>query len=221
MLKNNFKKNFIEAGIDEVARGCLFGRVYSAAVVWREEKDLDNLLNILNKKKMTIKDSKKLKPNQREQLKKYIETFALDYSIGWATEKEIDKLNIRNATFKAMHRALDNLTLKPEHLIVDGNDFEIYKTIPHQCIVKGDDKYTSIAAASILAKVYHDNYIKELVKKEPSLKQYDLLNNMGYGTKKHLDTIKKRGISKYHRKTFGICKKYKKLIYFLINLFFN
>ena len=207
MLKNNFKKNIIEAGIDEVARGCLFGRVYTAAVIWREEKDLDNLLKITNKKKQIIKDSKKLKPIQREKLKKYIETYALDYGIGWATEKEIDELNIRNATFKAMHRALDNLTIKPQHLIVDGNDFEIYNTTSHECIVKGDDKYNSIAAASILAKVYHDNYIKDLVNKNPCLKKYDLLNNMGYGTKKHLDTIKKKGISKYHRKTFGICKK--------------
>ena len=209
MLKNSFKKNIIEAGIDEVARGCLFGRVYSAVVIWREEKDLDNLLKLLNKKKMTIKDSKKLKPNQRQQLKKYIETFAIDYGIGWASEEEIDRLNIRNATFTSMHRALDNLTLKPKHLIVDGNDFEIYKTTTHQCIVKGDDKYISIAAASILAKVYHDDYIKDLVAKESSLIKYDLLNNMGYGTKEHLDTIKKKGISKYNRKTFGICKQYK------------
>lgn len=207
-MNYSLKKGLIEVGIDEVARGCLFGRVYASAVIWREEKDLDNLLNIFNRNKMNIKDSKKLKPLEREHLKSYIETFALDYSVGWASQEEIDLLNIRNATFLAMHRALDKLTLRPEHLIVDGDDFKIYNTIPHQCIIKGDDKYTSIAAASILAKVYHDTYIKDLVKEHPDLNKYDLLSNMGYGTNKHLSAIKKYGISPYHRKTFGICKNY-------------
>ena len=157
---------------------------------------------------MAIKDSKKLKPLEREHLKSYIETFALDYSVGWASQDEIDNFNIRNANFMAMHRALDKLTLRPEHLIVDGDDFKIYNTIPHKCIIKGDDKYTSIAAASILAKVYHDTYIKDLVKAHPDLNKYDLLSNMGYGTNKHISAIKKFGISPYHRKTFGICKNY-------------
>ena len=207
-MNNCLKKGVLEAGLDEVARGCLFGRVYAAAVIWREEKDLENLLNIFNKKKMAIKDSKKLKPLEREHLKSYIETFALDYSVGWASQDEIDNFNIRNANFMAMHRALDKLTLRPEHLIVDGDDFKIYNTIPHKCIIKGDDKYTSIAAASILAKVYHDTYIKDLVKAHPDLNKYDLLSNMGYGTNKHISAIKKFGISPYHRKTFGICKNY-------------
>lgn len=205
-MNYNLKPELIEVGLDEVARGCLFGRVYAAAVIWRDEKDLEYLLNIFNTKKMDIKDSKKLKPLEREHLKTYIETFALDYSVGWASQEEIDLLNIRNATFLAMHRALDKLTLRPEHLIVDGDDFRIYNTVPYQCIIKGDDKYTSIAAASILAKVYHDTYIKDLVKEHPDLNKYDLLSNMGYGTNKHLSAIKKFGISPYHRKTFGICK---------------
>jgi len=207
-MKSFFKKGVIEAGLDEVARGCLFGRVYAASVIWRNDKDLDNLLNQFNTKKMVIKDSKKIKPQKRKELRDYIETFALDYSVSWASQKEIDKYNIRNATFKAMHRSLDNLIIEPQSLIVDGNDFEIYKMTTHQCIIKGDDNYTSIAAASILAKVYHDEYIEELVKNNTNLKKYDIHNNMGYGTKKHIDAIKKYGITKYHRKTFGICKNY-------------
>jgi ribonuclease HII len=207
-MKSFLKKNVIEAGLDEVARGCLFGRVYAASVIWRNDKDLNNLLKQFNIEKMTIKDSKKLKPEKRKELRDYIETFALDYSVSWACQKEVDKYNIRNATFKAMHRSLDNLVLKPQSLIVDGNDFEIYKITNHQCIIKGDNAYTSIAAASILAKVYHDEYIEELIKNNPDLKKYDIHNNMGYGTKKHIDAIEKYGITKYHRKTFGICKKY-------------
>ena len=207
-MKSFFKKNVIEAGLDEVARGCLFGRVYSAVVIWRSDKDLDNLLKELNIKKMTIIDSKKLKPQKRKELRDYIETVALDYSVAWSSHKEIDKYNIRNATFKAMHRSLDNLILKPKSLIVDGNDFEIYKMINHKCIIKGDDSYTSIAAASILAKVYHDEYIYDLINENTDLKKYDIHNNMGYGTKKHIDAIKKYGITNYHRKTFGICKLY-------------
>ena len=207
-MKSLYKKTVIEAGLDEVARGCLFGRVYAASVVWRNDIDLDNLLKQFNIEKMVIKDSKKLKPLKRKELRDYIETFALDYSVAWACQKEVDKYNIRNATFKAMHRSLDNLVLKPQSLIVDGNDFEIYKMTNHQCIIKGDNAYTSIAAASILAKVYHDEYIEELIKNNPDLKKYDIHNNMGYGTKKHIDAIEKYGITKYHRKTFGICKKY-------------
>ena len=207
-MKSFFKKGIIETGLDEVARGCLFGRVYAASVIWRSDNDLDNLLKQLNINKMVIKDSKKIKPQKRKELRDYIETVALDYSVSWSCQKEIDKYNIRNATFKAMHRSLDNLVLKPQSLIVDGNDFEIYNMTNHQCIIKGDDTYTSIAAASILAKVYHDEYIEELIKENPELKKYDIQNNMGYGTKKHINAIQKYGITKYHRKTFGICKKY-------------
>ena len=205
-MNNNLNKNIIEAGLDEVARGCLFGRVYSAVVIWRGELELDNLLLLTKKNKLQIKDSKKLNIIQRKNLKKYIEANALDYAIGWASSQEIDKLNIRNATFLAMHRALDKLIIKPSHLIVDGNDFQQYKDINHTCIIKGDDKYTSIAAASILAKVYHDNYIINLINQNPELKKYQLHKNMGYGTKEHIEAINKYGITNYHRKTFGICK---------------
>ena len=206
-MLNCFKHSVLEAGVDEVARGCLFGRVYAAAVIWRNEKDLDNLLKITNQNKKKIIDSKKLNKFQRADLKSYIESYALDFGVGWASAKEIDNMNIRNATFLAMHRALDNLVLKPEHIIVDGNDFEIYNTITHNCVIKGDDKYTSIAAASILAKVYHDNYITNLVLKNPDMQKYDLHKNMGYGTKKHISSIIEYGLLDEHRKTFGICKK--------------
>lgn len=207
-MNNCLNKKQIEGGIDEVARGCLFGRVYSAIVIWRNDKELNKLLDITKKNKLEIKDSKKLNKIQRNNLKKYIEANALDYSVAWASSKEIDNINIQNATFLAMHRAIDKLIIKPNCLIVDGNNFKKYKNIPHQCIIKGDDKYTSIAAASILAKVYHDNYIQELIETNPELKKYDIHNNMGYGTKSHIDSIKKYGITEHHRKTFGICKQY-------------
>jgi ribonuclease HII len=207
-MKSFYNQNLIEAGLDEVARGCLFGRVYAASVIWRNDKDLNNLLNKLNMKHMIIKDSKKLTPKKRKELRDYIENVALDYSVGWVCQKEVDTLNIRNATFKAMHISLDNLTLNPQSLIVDGNEFAIYKMTNHKCFVKGDNIYTSIAAASILAKVYHDEYIEQLIKDNPDLKKYDLQNNMGYGTQKHIAAIKKYGITDYHRKTFGICKDF-------------
>ena len=203
-----FNKNILEVGLDEVARGCLFGRVYSSAVVWRNEGELDDLLDFFSQEKIDIKDSKKLKPLERKKIKKYIEEYSLDYSVSWCCEKEIDKYNIRTATFMSMHKALDNLIVKPQLILVDGDSFLKYKDFDHKCIIKGDSKITSISAASILAKVHHDNYIEELVKDDNSLLKYDLLNNMGYGTKKHMDAIKKYGICKYHRKTFGICKNY-------------
>jgi len=196
----------IEVGIDEVARGCLFGRVYSAAVILRESTDLNKLLDIIKIKEIKLKDSKKLTRKSREFLKSYIENLALDYSIGWCDSDEVDSLNISNATFESMHRALDKLKICPEKILVDGNRFKKYKNIQHECIIKGDSKIQSISAASILAKVYHDQYIVDIVKKSPELKKYDLLSNMGYGTKNHLEAIKKYGITKYHRKTFGICK---------------
>ena len=207
-MKSFYNPNLIEAGLDEVARGCLLGRVYAASVIWRNDKELNALLNKLNMKHMIIKDSKKLTPKKRKELRDYIENVALDYSVGWVCQKEVDTLNIRNATFKAMHIALDTLTLNPNSLIVDGNEFAIYKMTKHNCFVKGDNIYTSIAAASILAKVYHDEYIEQLVKDNPDLKKYDLLHNMGYGTQKHITAIKKYGITDYHRKTFGICKEF-------------
>ena len=203
-LKHFFKKNIIEVGVDEVARGCLAGRVYAAAVIWNP-----NFENKTGIKIPDIKDSKKLKPELRREYAEFIKAYADDYGIGWVDEKEIDEINIRNAAFKAMHKAIDNLkTVKPEFILVDGNGFNKYNNLEHECIVKGDNKYLSIAMASILAKTSRDNYIKELVENNPYLNRYEWLDNNSYGTKKHLDAIRKYGITKYHRKTFGICKDY-------------
>ena len=207
-MSNKVDNLNIEVGIDEVARGCLLGRVYSAAVIWRKTENLDKILKILNIQEESIKDSKKLNKLQRDNLKEYIENTALDYSIAWCDTPTIDKINIRNATFECMHKALKKLSIKPTKILVDGNCFKKYENIEHQCIIKGDSKITSISAASILAKVYHDNYILNLIENNPELKKYDLESNMGYGTKNHINAIKKFGISKYHRKTFGICKDY-------------
>ena len=195
------KKNIIEVGLDEVARGCMFGRVYTAAVIWPED--------YIEDPNYIIKDSKKLSKKKREELYYYIINTALDWNVNYMENTEIDKLNILQATMKSMHINLDNLLIDVDHILVDGTNFNSYNKIPYTCVVKGDDKYYSIAAASILAKVEHDWYIEELCKKKPELhEKYDLLNNMGYGTKYHRDNIKKYGISEYHRRSFGICKNY-------------
>lgn len=200
-MKSCSKKNIIEVGLDEVARGCMFGRVYTAAVIWPEDfKENPDFI---------IKDSKKLSKQKREELYYYIIYNALDWNISYIESDEIDKINILQATLKSMHINLDNLMIDVDHILVDGTNFNKYSNIPYTCIVSGDDKYYSIAAASILAKVEHDWYIEDLCKKQPELNdKYDLLNNMGYGTKKHIESIKKYGITKYHRKSFGICKFY-------------
>lgn len=201
IMQSISKKNIIEVGLDEVARGCMFGRVYTAAVIWPEDYVEDP--------NYIIKDSKKLSKKKREELYYYIIDTAIDWNINYIENNEIDKLNILQATMKSMHNNLDNLLIDVDHILVDGTNFNPYKKIPYTCIVKGDDKYYSIAAASILAKVEHDWYIEELCKKKPELhEKYDLLNNMGYGTKNHMDNIKKYGISEYHRRSFGICKNY-------------
>ena len=195
------KINIIEVGLDEVARGCMFGRVYTAAVIWPPDFEED--------KNYIIKDSKKLSKKKREELYYYIIDTALDWNINYMEHDEIDKLNILQATLKSMHNNLDNLSIDVDHILVDGTNFNPYKKIPHTCVIKGDNKYYSIAAASILAKVEHDWYIEKLCRTQPELhEKYDLLNNMGYGTKTHMDNIKTYGISKYHRKSFGICKNY-------------
>ena len=203
------KPNIIEAGIDEVARGCLVGPVVAAAVIWNPE--LENIFNI---KIPDIKDSKKLKPEIRKQYSDFIKNYALDYNIAFVSEKEIDNINILNATFKAMHKAISGLTIQPEHLIIDGNSFKPFtadsfnKVIDYSTVVKGDNKYLSIACASILAKVARDDYIYNLVDNDPSLEKYGWKKNNAYGTKDHIEAIKKYGISEHHRKTFGICKEY-------------
>ncbi len=197
----------LEAGIDEVARGCLLGRVYTAAVIWNKDNDPEFDHPIM-------KDSKKLSKLKRQELSEYIKNLSLDYHISYVNENKIDEINILNATYESMHKSIEGLNIEIDNILVDGNKFKPYitpkgKLIPHQCIVDGDTKYYSIACASILAKVAHDDYIIELCKQYPELNEkYDLLSNMGYGTKKHIEGIKKYGLSNFHRKSFGICKQY-------------
>lgn len=200
-----FKSGVLEVGIDEVARGCLAGRVYASAVIWNTELE-DPLIS-------KIRDSKKLTAIQRGELRQFIECNAIAWGIGYVEEDKIDEINIRNATFMAMHRALDNMNIKYpsiynkiEHIIIDGNAFVPYKNIPFQCVVKGDDKYLSIACASILAKTHRDEYLMNLTKTYPTLHRYGWHHNSAYGTKDHIEAIKTFGITQFHRKTFGICK---------------
>tara|TARA_B100001758_G_C18119106_1_gene457749 strand:- start:5 stop:559 length:555 start_codon:yes stop_codon:yes gene_type:complete len=180
----------------------LSGRVYASAVILPNEFPDEDYLN--------IKDSKKLSRKKRDQMRKYIESVAIDYAVEYAEPKEIDKLNILHATMATMHRALDKLSVIPSNIVVDGNYFKMYSDkdnsiIPHQLIKGGDNKYRNIAAASILSKCYHDDYIDELLEKEPDLLKYGWQTNMGYGTKTHMEAIKKYGITKYHRKSFAPC----------------
>ena len=202
-LKLFLEANLLEVGVDEVARGCLAGRVYAAAVIWNPY--LENIWNI---KLPDIKDSKKLKPTKRQEIRQFIEYYAIDWAVGWVDEREIEKINIRNASIKAMHIALDKLIVRPDHILVDGNYFKEYQKISHSCIIKGDNKYISIAAASILAKTHRDDYLEDLINNNPKLEKYNWRNNSAYGTKTHIKAIEKYGITSYHRKSFGICKKY-------------
>ena len=192
LLKKFNKPDVIEGGIDEAGRGPLLGRVYAAVVIWPIELENHN-----------IKDSKKISAKKRKVLKTWIEKNVKDYGIGYADENEIDDLNILEATYLAMDRAINNLKNKPEHLIIDGNRFKTKLDIPFDCVVKGDNTYYSIAAASILAKEYHDEYIENLCNSNQHLdKYYNLTSNKGYGTKAHLKGLNKHGISSFHRKTF-------------------
>ena len=190
MLKNHFYEGKIEAGCDEAGRGCLAGSVFAAAVILPEDYQ-NELLN----------DSKQLTEKKRYQLREIIERDAVAWAVGIVTPEEIDKINILNASILAMHRALDQLKVRPEAVIVDGNRFKKYKDLPHTTIVKGDGKYLAIAAASILAKTYRDDYMNELAKEYP---QYDWLSNKGYPTKKHREAIKQFGITPYHRKSYNL-----------------
>ena len=204
-MENYYFDDILEAGVDEVARGCLAGPVYTAAVIWPKELDHD-IGNLIDR------DSKKYSRRKRLILKDYIEENCIDYSITYETNETIDKLNILNATMKSMHHSLNKLNVNVDHILVDGTIFNDYynnnNLIPHTCFVKGDSKYVPIACASILAKVYHDQYIEKLCDENPEYNIYDWKNNMCYGTKNHLDAIKQHGITKYHRKTFGICQNY-------------
>lgn len=199
MLELYKNKDEIEVGLDECARGVMFGRLYAAAVIMPNEKLKDDKFD-------KIKDSKKLSKKKREELYDFIIKNCIEYSVSWIDEKEVDEINVLQANLKAFHLCLDKLKTNFTHILVDGIHFNDYKCFTHECVKGGDNKYLSIAAASILAKVEHDRYIMELCEKESDLKKYDLENNMGYGTKKHIDAINKYGSSKYHRKTFGICK---------------
>ncbi len=190
MLMNKFSKFKYEAGIDEAGRGSLAGPVTAAAVILG--KDLKN---------KDLNDSKKLSPKKRLELKKYIEKNALAYSVAFVNSSHIDKKNILNSTFKAMHMSLEGLDIEPDFILVDGNLFKPYRDLKHKCIIKGDQKYQNIAAASILAKTFRDEYMSNLHIKFP---EYDWIKNKGYGTKYHIDMIKKYGRTKYHRKSFQI-----------------
>ena len=200
MLASHYYEDKIEAGCDEAGRGCLAGSVYAAAVIFPPDYQNEEL-----------NDSKQLTDKRRKQLREIIERDAVAWAVGIVTPDEIDRINILNASILAMHRALDQLKVRPEAIIVDGNRFKPYHEpltlnpepiiLPHTTIVKGDGKYLSIAAASILAKTYRDDYMDALAKDYP---QYDWLSNKGYPTKKHREAIRQYGITPFHRKTFNM-----------------
>ena len=193
-LSSHYYAGMIEAGCDEAGRGCLAGSVYAAAVILPDDYHNDRL-----------NDSKQLSEKTRYQLREEIERDAIAWAVGIVTPEEIDKINILRASFLAMHRAIDQLTVRPEALIIDGNRFTPYKEngrqLPYTTIVKGDGKYLAIAAASILAKTYRDDYMNRLAEEYP---QYDWLSNKGYPTKKHRQAIKEYGTTPYHRMSYNL-----------------
>jgi len=193
MLKSYFDKNLIEAGCDEAGRGCLAGPVYASSVIFPK-----------NYKNKWLDDSKKITDKQRYELRPEIESKAIAWAIGVVDNVEIDDINILKASFLAMHRAIAKLKQKPELLLIDGNRFTPYKKTPYQCIVKGDSKYLSIAAASILAKTYRDDYMKAQAIIYP---HYCWEQNMAYPTKKHREAIRQFGITPLHRITFQLLPK--------------
>jgi len=187
----NFKlKGKIEAGCDEAGRGCLAGPVYAAAVILPQ-----------NFKHPLLDDSKKLSEKQRNILRVLIEEKSLAWAVASVKPEEIDEINILKASFLAMHRALDQLSLRPEHLLIDGNRFEPYQQIPFSCEIKGDGRFKNIAAASILAKTHRDEYMEKIATDYP---MYDWTKNKGYPTKKHREAIKEYGSSPHHRKSFRL-----------------
>lgn len=190
MLEKHYYEGLVEAGCDEAGRGCLAGSVFAAAVILPPDYE-NELLN----------DSKKLSDRKRKQLREIIEHDAVDWAVGIVEPGEIDEINILNASILAMHRALDQLKERPEAMIVDGNRFKPYRDLPYTTIVKGDGKYLSIAAASILAKTYRDDYMDRLAEDYP---QYDWKSNKGYPTKKHRQAIRECGITPFHRRSFTL-----------------
>ncbi len=197
MLKLKYQKELLEAGTDEAGRGCLSGPVVAAAVILPD----DFSHPFLN-------DSKQLTEKQREELKPFIEEHALSWAVGFVNEKKIDEINILQASILAMHKSIKKLKIKPEFIIVDGNKFKPYHEISHQTIVKGDSKFMSIAAASVLAKTYRDEFMEKIGLEFP---EYNWKQNKGYPTKQHRNAIREFGITKYHRKTFRLLPEQLKL----------
>lgn len=183
----------LEAGCDEAGRGCLAGAVFAAAVILPPDFSNEQL-----------NDSKQLSEKRRYALRPLIEREALAWAVGIVSPEEIDRINILNASFLAMHRAVDQLKIRPQHLLIDGNRFNPYAGIPHTTVVKGDGKYLSIAAASVLAKTYRDDYMNELAAQYPG---YHWLENKGYPTKAHREAIRQLGVTPYHRRSFALLPK--------------
>ena len=190
MLLPFFNKGVIEAGCDEAGRGCLAGPVVAAAVILPPDFHHE-----------VLTDSKQLSEKQRMALKEDVKSAAIAWAVGWCSPEEIDKINILNASFVAMHRAVDQLKKVPEHLLIDGNRFKKYKELPHNCIIKGDSLYYSIAAASILAKTYRDEWMERLGEEFPV---FQWAKNKGYPTMDHREAIRAHGITPYHRKSFRL-----------------
>ncbi len=197
MLELSLYPDLIEAGCDEAGRGCLAGAVFAAAVILPKGFICEKL-----------NDSKQLTEKERYALRPLIEEQALAWAIGIVNQKEIDEINILNASFLAMQRAVASLKTRPQHLLIDGNRFRKYEDIPHTCVVKGDGKLLPIAAASVLAKTYRDDYMLNLHREHPL---YDWDHNKGYPTKKHREAIEKYGVTPYHRLTFNLTDKQLKL----------
>jgi len=193
MLALRFQTQFVEAGCDEAGRGCYAGPVFAATVILPE-----NFYHPL------LNDSKQVKEKDRNELRLFIEQHAIDFAVAMVSNEEIDRINILNASFKAMHLAIEKLKQRPQYLAIDGNRFTPYSNIPHQCIVKGDGKYANIAAASILAKTYRDAYMQQVHEEYP---QYLWNQNKGYGTADHRKAIEQFGLCKYHRLSFNINPK--------------
>ena len=197
MLASNYSGFSLEVGTDEAGRGCLSGPVVAAAVIL-PKKFTHPFLN----------DSKQISEKKREELRPFIEQNAIAFAVSFVWQEEVDKINVLQASITGMHRAIEMLKTKPEYIIVDGNKFRDYKDIPHETIVKGDAKYLSIAAASVLAKTYRDEYMAKIHQEFP---MYNWAKNKGYPTKEHRNGIREFGVTKYHRKTFKLLPEQTKL----------
>lgn len=205
-MEQYYENNKLEIGLDEAGRGCLLGPVFTAGVIMNDIKS--------NPPPYEIKDSKKCSAKIRSVLRKYIEENSISYCVEMIDTDRIDKVNILNSTMEGMEKCIDNITavINVDRLLVDGNYFPPYMNkhnleyIPHVCVKGGDDKYLNIAAASILAKEYHDEYIIQLCKTYPELENYDIKNNKGYGTKSHMEGLKEFGTTNFHRKSFKPCQ---------------